>query len=476
MAFRVFVLFARVIVAAIMSSGMAVAHEVQPAVADVTLGREATTLDIVWTLEAPVAGLDLEGVEDTNEADGADAYDRLRAMPPDKFAEEVRAAWPRISELVTLRADGEALPLDIRVIDIPEVGNTELPRLSTLRLAGPPVPPDAAVTLNWDASFGPLVIRQQGVENGYTDYLTTGGETMPFGLDGGSDQTATEAFVDYVGIGFDHIVPLGLDHILFVLGLFFLALRLGALLWQITAFTLAHTVTLALGATGVVEVPADIVEPLIAASIVWVGIENLFANRLPPWRPALVFGFGLLHGLGFASVLRDFGLGADHFVAKLVGFNLGVEFGQLAVIAAAFLAVGALFGSEWWYRRRIAKPVSLAIAAIAVFWVLERTGIVDPSGAVAPFAMLTEGGFRPNAVLSVAFLGSALLTLAVLVAGSDRLRDTGGALTSAGLFLAIVAAFTSGAWLTAILCVLIWIVALRLQALGGPEDAIRVAP
>ena len=123
-------------------------------------------------------------------------------------------------------------------------------------------------------------------------------------------------FLRYIGAGFEHIVPLGLDHILFVLGLFFFATKLGPLLWQVTAFTVAHTVTLALAATGVVSVPASVVEPLIAATIVYVGIENTVgAGGMSGGAPRWSSPSGFLHGLGFASVLGDYGIAAERFAA-----------------------------------------------------------------------------------------------------------------------------------------------------------------
>ena len=115
-----------------------------------------------------------------------------------------------------------------------------------------------------------------------------------------------------------------------------------------------------------------IVEPLIAASIAYVAVQNIFMSRLSLWRPVVIFGFGLLHGLGFASVLAEFGIPDDQFFPALIGFNIGVELGQLAVIAAAFLAVGVWFGHKKWYRSRISVPASVLIAAIGVFWFFER--------------------------------------------------------------------------------------------------------
>ena len=179
--------------------------------------------------------------------------------------------------------------------------------------------------------------------------------------------------MEYIPIGFDHVVPDGLDHILFVVGLFLLSPKLSTLLWQVTAFTLAHSVTLIAGTLGAISVPASIVEPLIAASIVFIAVENIFFATLNPWRTAIVFAFGLLHGLGFASVLAEFGLPAGQYIPALIGFNLGVEFGQLSVIAFAFVLLALPFGRSPYYRSRISIPISSIIAIIGVWWVLERT-------------------------------------------------------------------------------------------------------
>ncbi|MEO8275876.1 MAG: HupE/UreJ family protein, partial [Thermoanaerobaculia bacterium] len=131
--------------------------------------------------------------------------------------------------------------------------------------------------------------------------------------------------------------------------------------------------TLAASIYGVVHLPSSIVEPLIALSIAYVAIENLVTSELKPWRPLLVFGFGLLHGLGFAGVLTDLGLPRARFLTALLSFNGGVELGQLTVIASAWLLLGAWFSKRPWYRRRVVVPGSLAIAAVGIYWFIERT-------------------------------------------------------------------------------------------------------
>jgi hypothetical protein len=175
----------------------------------------------------------------------------------------------------------------------------------------------------------------------------------------------------YLRLGFRHIVPEGMDHILFVLGLFFFGITWRKLLSQTTVFTIAHATTLFLSTYGIFRLPGRIVEPAIALSIAAVAIENIVRPKMGPLRLAVVFAFGLIHGLGFASSLSDVPLPKRDFLLALLGFNFGVDFGQLFVIALAFVAVG-WFRNEPWFRRRVAIPASIAIAAVGVFWAVER--------------------------------------------------------------------------------------------------------
>lgn len=182
---------------------------------------------------------------------------------------------------------------------------------------------------------------------------------------------STRSGLGFVRMGFTHIIPEGLDHILFVLGLFFLSPKIRPLLIQITCFTLAHSVTLALSVRGVISLPSSVVEPAIAASIAFVAIENICTQKVHAWRPAIVFGFGLVHGLGFASSFAEAMNGQKVPLGPVLLFNVGVEAGQLTVVAAALLAVG-WFQAKPWYRGRIAIPASVLIAGMGVFWVVQR--------------------------------------------------------------------------------------------------------
>ncbi len=181
-------------------------------------------------------------------------------------------------------------------------------------------------------------------------------------------------FPSYFRLGFEHIVPLGADHVLFVGGLFLSAAALRPLVWQVSAFTLAHALTLALATLGVVRVPPELVEPLIALSVAAIAIENLLARRFHWRRPLIAFVFGLLHGLGFAGALQSLGLPDEDLVVALVAFNLGVEAGQLTVIAALMVALGWCRLAPW-YRARVVVPLSVAIAALGLYWAVQRLQI-----------------------------------------------------------------------------------------------------
>ena len=176
----------------------------------------------------------------------------------------------------------------------------------------------------------------------------------------------------YFKLGVSHIIPDGIDHILFVVTLCLLNSKVKSILWQASAFTIAHTITLALSMKGIIQLPADIIEPLIALSIMFLAIENILLDKLKPWRIAIVFLFGLVHGMGFASALNEIGLPRNQFFTSIFSFNVGVEIGQIVVIALMFLLLIIPFGKKPYYKKFIVYPLSGAIALIAAYWTFER--------------------------------------------------------------------------------------------------------
>jgi hypothetical protein len=355
------------------------AHEVLPSIADMREADGVLTFEVRASLESFLAGIDLSQTLDTNETPQAVRYDALRALPPARLAEEFRAFWPFMASGLTITADGVPLVPELGEVFVDSVGDTDLVRTSTFTFTAALPEGAETVQVGWAANFGVLVLRQMDVPAPYDGYLQGGALSAEIALQGGGQATSWETFIGYIPVGFDHIVPKGLDHILFVLALFFLAARLRPLIIQVSLFTVAHTITLALAALDIFSLPGAIVEPLIAASIVFVAVENVWAKGITPWRPFVIFGFGLLHGLGFASVLAEFGLPEETFVAALIGFNVGVEVGQLFVIAVMFLCV--------WQALRIDRGASEVGRAFAIYLALlvsaVALSVLNPAGLVA---------------------------------------------------------------------------------------------
>lgn len=200
--------------------------------------------------------------------------------------------------------------------------------------------------------------------------LTASAHVIPYDLEklhGGN------VFWKYVFTGFRHIIPLGFDHILFILCVFFLSTDIKQIVMQASMFTLAHSITLGFAAYGIINPSPAVVEPVIALSIVMLAIENIYSRKVRPWRMLLIFLFGLVHGMGFAGALSTLGLPDYAFGEALLSFNIGVELGQLSIILFMYLIVMKTFSGKEWYRRKIIVPSSLVIMCIASVWTIQRT-------------------------------------------------------------------------------------------------------
>jgi hypothetical protein len=176
----------------------------------------------------------------------------------------------------------------------------------------------------------------------------------------------------YLKMGVTHIIPNGFDHILFVTSLCLLSNKIKTILWQASAFTVAHSITLALSMKNIIVAPGQLVEPMISLSIVFVAVENILLSELKPWRILIVFFFGLVHGMGFASALNEVGIPRNNFFTSILAFNLGVEAGQIIVILLVFGLLVAPFGKRINFKKQFVYPLSIIIALIACYWTFER--------------------------------------------------------------------------------------------------------
>ncbi len=303
---------------------------------------------------------------------------RSNTEAPDALQERLVARAQRLREHFAAEFDGVAAHPEIHIEVAPAIDAYSAPA-ATIRLAGTRPPGSRQFTWTYaltSASYA-LSVHSGDERAPATQWVEGNSRSTAIALDAVQDAaTGLDLAIDYVVLGFTHIVPGGIDHVLFVLGIFLLSRRVRPVLMQITAFTVAHSITLGLSIYGIVSLPSSIVEPLIAASIAYIAIENVVVRDVKPSRVWLVFAFGLLHGLGFAGALREVGLPRSEFLTALLAFNVGVELGQLAVIGAAFVLVGYRFGGRSWYRRRVVLPASACMACFGVVWTLQRLHLI----------------------------------------------------------------------------------------------------
>jgi len=359
------------------------AHEVIPSIMDVGLSDTAPnglSIELTFTAEAFLAGLDLSEISETDDSDRSDQYDEIRQLSGASLSGLIEQKFDDLAALITVNADDKRLDLGLEKIVVEDQNDLRLVRQTTLYLSAPLPDGARALSAGLDKSLGAVLVRQrgEGSDPNYSDYLTSGGISSDFVLGTITEKSDLDLVLKYIYSGIVHIVPAGLDHILFVIGLLAFSLSGKALVAQISLFTVAHTLTLAMASLGWVAVPGAIVEPLIALSIAYIGIENIWRakGRLTLLRSAVVFGFGLLHGLGFASVLADFGLPSHAFVLGLLSFNIGVEIGQLMVVIPVFALLTVLRLNKYIFRQRFQVPVSLSISFVGLYWAAERLGIL----------------------------------------------------------------------------------------------------
>ena len=358
------------------------ADVVKPALIEVTADVAGKThIEVRASIEAMLTGINAR-YKNTKDAPTAAKYDELRKLDGHELAKRFKPFQAEFLRSIALYADGRKVPLHITRVKISPAGYTKVPRISLIVLEGPLDRDTKALRFYYPARFADYAVRVRQVDREAGKYHWA--EWQWVRDDKGSREfSLKELFTrrplhqviwSFMKIGYVHILPKGTDHILFILGLFLFSTRWRPLLSQVTMFTIAHTLTLGLTMAGYINLPERVVEPLIALSIAYVGFENIKSKtQSVSWgRLIMVFGFGLLHGMGFARMLADFGMPPNAFFTALFSFNIGVELGQLTIIAAAYAAIGYWFGDKPYYRSRVIVPASALITVVAIYWVIER--------------------------------------------------------------------------------------------------------
>ncbi|MDJ0881923.1 MAG: HupE/UreJ family protein [Gammaproteobacteria bacterium] len=370
----------RLLILGLLLSPPLAADVVRPALIEISVYTSGQiSIEIRASVEALLTGINGR-YRNTQEAPNAEEYDRYRVMQSDELKQAFESFHASLLAGVDLKLDGQTEALSIHSVDIPEPGYTKVPRISVITLQAQASREKQHLTWYYPMRFGDHATRVRQVDEDnelwhWSDHqwIKQDVYTEPYPLDEiFTRQSLWQVAKTYTVSGFQHIIPLGMDHILFVLGIFLLSTSWKPLLWQVTMFTLAHSITLSLSMLELFSLPARIVEPLIALSIAYVAIENIFTPGLHRSRLWIVFAFGLLHGLGFASILAEFGMPRDDFALALISFNLGIEFGQLAILVIAYLLFAIWFKNQQRYRHWVIIPLSTLIALTGLYWFWDR--------------------------------------------------------------------------------------------------------
>ena len=361
-------------------STLAISHEIRPSIADYKIEENILFFDVRLNAELILSGIDASKITDTNSSTLSGTYDDLRSLTGEELKALFIKSWIKIQSKMNLNINDVPRKFELIDIDIQSNNNFEISRDSILYLKAILDEDTEYFTFKWDEQYGPIIIREinelEYDDDLYTQYLQSGLQTDKIFIKKGNTRSIFNSIVDYFILGIQHIIPKGLDHILFIVGLFFFSVSLKPLLIQVTMFTIAHSITLIFVTVSFININPIIVEPIIALSIAYVGVENIFKKYVKDYlRYIIIFFFGLLHGLGFALVLSDIGYQSSKLILNLISFNLGIEAAQIFIILFLYLIIGIMFSSKKYYRYVFQIPASLFIALVGMYWFFDRIGM-----------------------------------------------------------------------------------------------------
>ncbi len=349
------------------------AHELSPNILDLKLENNRIKVQFTTNLEAYISGMDFSIVDNTDDYENQQLYKTYRALNNEKLSEKFLLNWNNFTTLFSFfKEDGSKLNKFVfSFLTSEATADLSAPRLTVVHffIENQDLSP---FSIQLSKRLGDTILRVGETKDGSAQYLLSGEKSAIISYNEKQLVSRVSIFLKYIQVGFTHIIPKGIDHILFVLGLLFFSQKMYALVFQISLFTLAHTITLGLNSLKIINLPITIVEPLIALTIVYIAIENILKSGGSKYRSIIIFIFGLLHGLGFASVLNTFGLPENHFLLALTGFNVGVELGQITIVFLVYFILKLLFNTQEKFRNYITIPGSLIIGVFGIWWSLER--------------------------------------------------------------------------------------------------------
>ncbi|MEO0543288.1 MAG: HupE/UreJ family protein [Pseudomonadota bacterium] len=355
------------------------AHEVRPAIADVSVSADMVTLRVTLNAEALLAGIDLDGLADTNEAANVADYDALRALSDEQLAARVTRRWSDVDANISLQVGFTDLVLTLQSAEVVPEPNPELPRDTIVTAMATMAEGETPITIGWAREYGTLIVREMadGVDEDqlYTALLTGGAISQP--IERRNLMSASNArnmtFLALEG-GFQRLfrVDVTPQFLLFALAIFLFSARWRLLFWQIGAMTVGHLAALSVAMTGLFTIPNTQFLQIAAIFVIVAAVQNIVASGQRLVRLLTVFLFALISGVGLASALVEGGTAGTELALQTFSYNLGVEMSQLVVFAIAYLLVGIMFGDRPWYRKFIIVPASAIIAVTAALWLFQN--------------------------------------------------------------------------------------------------------
>ena len=362
-------------------SKSSISHEIKPSIADFTYDEKYLNFKIRLNAELILSNIDASTVSNTDSSSLSEIYDKFRILSKKDLEEMFQNSWSEISSNIDIQINNETKKINLIKTEVEDIKNFEISRDTHVYFRVLLDKNSEKFTFSWIKNYGPIILRENNnkklEDELVTEYLQAGIESSQFSFKENNFSKTFNSFAKFFVLGIKHIIPKGLDHILFIFGLFLFSSSLKKLISQITIFTIAHSITLIFVSLSLMRINPQIVEPIIALSIVYIGLENIFKKYIKEYlRYVVILFFGLLHGLGFALVLSDIGYKSSDLFVNLISFNLGIEVAQISIVLVLYLLVALNFATNKNYRIFFQVPSSILISSIGLYWFFERINFI----------------------------------------------------------------------------------------------------
>ncbi len=356
-------------------------HEIKPSIADFTYDEKYLNFKIRLNAELILSNIDASTFSNTDSSSLSDIYDKFRILSKKDLEEMFQNSWSKISSNIDIKINNETKKINLIKTEVEDIKNFEISRDTHVYFRVLLDENSEQFTFRWIKNYGPIILRENNNNKSedelVTEYLQSGIESSQFSFKENNFRKTFNSFTKFLVLGIQHIIPKGLDHILFIFGLFLFSSSLKKLISQITIFTIAHSITLIFVSLSLMKINSQIVEPIIALSIFYIGLENIFKKYIKEYlRYVVILFFGLLHGLGFALVLSDIGYRSTDLFINLVSFNIGIEVAQISIVLVLYLFIALNFAKNKNYRNLFQVPSSILISSIGLYWFFERINFI----------------------------------------------------------------------------------------------------